>query len=142
MSAPRIYRLAIFRVIVFSLVCAIAAGTGQTIAQTDAPADPAADTAETAAAGDDLSVEQGRLADRYERLEQIITQLAELTAATDPYRAKLLREALAQARERDVAIRFDAVVHLLEDGRLATASRNQTELSRRSQLTVLLTWSW
>lgn len=113
-----------------ALLCEIACYSECAIAQTDSKDAP----------GGDLSVEQGRLADRYERLEQVITRLAELTAVNDPHRAKLLREALAQARERDVAVRFNAVVGLLGDDRLATASRNQGELTKdlRDMLQLLL----
>ena len=69
----------------FVLVC-IAANLGPTLGQ---EATPAAKP-ETPAAADDLSVEQARLADRYKRLEEVVGRLAELSASTDPRRAKLL----------------------------------------------------
>jgi hypothetical protein len=89
------------------------------------------------AAGDELSVEQARLADRFKRLEEVIGRLAELSASTDPRRAKLLREAIAQSREQDVNVRFEAVVKLLEEERLSAAATNQTELQK--ELDALLT---
>jgi hypothetical protein len=81
-------------------------------------------------AADQLSVEQARLADRFKRLEEVIGRLAELSAPTDPRRAKLLREAIAQSREQDVNTRFESIVKLLQDERLSAAATNQTELQK------------
>jgi hypothetical protein len=94
----------------------------------------------TPAASDQLSVDQGRLADRFKRLEEVIGRLAELSASSDPRRAKLLREAIAQSREQDINTRFESIVKLLQDERLAVASTNQTELQKEldSLLALLL----
>ncbi len=81
-------------------------------------------------AADQLSVDQARLADRFKRLEEVIGRLAELSAPTDPRRAKLLRDAIAQSREHDVNTRFESIVKLLQDERLSVASTNQTELQK------------
>lgn len=81
-------------------------------------------------ATDQLSVDEARLADRFKRLEEVIGRLAELSASTDPRRAKLLREAIAQSREQDVNTRFESIVKLLQDERLSAASTNQTELQK------------
>lgn len=94
------------------------------------PEQPAADPLKSAAPGDDLSVEQGRLADRYKRLEEVVGKLAELSASSDPRRAKLLREAIAQSREQDINVRFESVVKLLQDERLSAAAKNQTDLQK------------
>ncbi|HEY4233964.1 MAG TPA: hypothetical protein VGM76_11095 [Lacipirellulaceae bacterium] len=88
-------------------------------------------------AGDDLSIEQARLADRYERLETVLGRLAELSASSDPKRAKLLREAIAKSREQDVPHRFESIVSLLENERLAAAANRQTDL--QNELDGLLT---
>jgi hypothetical protein len=64
-------------------------------------------------ADDELSIEQARLADRFERLETVLGRLAELSASSDPKRAKLLREAVAKSREQDLQHRFEAIVSLL-----------------------------
>jgi hypothetical protein len=98
-------------------------------AKPDKPADPVAT--------DQLSIDQARLADRYKRLEEVVGRLAELSASTDPRRAKLLREAIAQSREQDINVRFESIVKLLQDERLAAASTNQTDLEK--QLDGLLT---
>ncbi len=109
----------------------------QPAAKSDAPA---AATPNAPLAGDDLSVEQARLADRYKRLEQVVGRLAEVSASSDPRRAKLLREAIAQSREEDVNVRFESVVKLLQDERLSAAATNQTELQKEldSLLSLLL----
>lgn len=83
---------------------------------------------ETPAATDELSVEQARVADRFARLETVLGRLAELSASTDPRRAKLLREAIAKSREQDLNQRFETIVALLEDERLSAAAGRQTEL--------------
>jgi hypothetical protein len=110
-------------------------------ADSAAPADkskPAADKPKSPA--DELSVDQARLADRFKRLEEVVGRLAELSASTDPRRAKLLREAIAQSREQDVNARFESIVKLLQDERLSAASTNQTELQKEldSLLNLLL----
>jgi hypothetical protein len=144
--APWCFGLSItFAVLVFAVD---GAAVGQEAAKgdqpaavlTDAPAvEPAAqDSAHSAT--DELSVEQARLADRYKRLEEVVGRLAELSAGTDPRRAKLLREAIAQSREQDINVRFESVVKLLQDERLSAASTNQSELQKELDglLTLLL----
>ncbi len=79
---------------------------------------------------DELSIEQARLADRFQRLETVLTRLAELSASTDPRRAKLLREAIAKSRERGLDERFETIVSLLESERLSAASGRQAELQK------------
>ena len=78
----------------------------------------------------DLSIEQARVADRFERLEQIAARLAELSASTEPHRAELLRQALAGAREAELDLRFEAVVRLLEQERFSAATQNQQVLDQ------------
>jgi len=99
-----------------------------------------ADEVEKPAAGDELSVEQARVADRFERLETVLARLAELSAGTDPRRAKVLREAIGRSREQALDERFEAIVSLLEDERLSAATGRQTELQKELDdlLTLLL----
>jgi hypothetical protein len=94
----------------------------------DESAPPSTDAAPTAV--DELPVEQARLADRFKRLEEVIGRLAELSASTDPRRAKLLRDAIAQSRDQDLNARFESIVKLLEDERLSTAATDQIELQK------------
>jgi hypothetical protein len=86
---------------------------------------------------DELSIEQARLADRFERLETVLGRLAELSASSDPKRAKLLRETVARSREQDLQHRFETIVSLLENERLAAAANKQTDL--QNELDGLLT---
>jgi hypothetical protein len=81
-------------------------------------------------AGDELSVDQARLADRFERLEIVLARLAELSSSTDPRRAKLLREAISRSREQGLDGRFESIVTLLEDERLSAASGRQSVLQK------------
>ena len=84
----------------------------------------------------ELPTAQAELARRYEKLEAAAARLAELSDASDPGRAQQLREAIRVGREQDIQTRFDSIVKLLEEERLAAAGRNQQELAR--QLEVLL----
>ncbi len=83
-----------------------------------------------------LSLEQQSLAARFERLEAVASKLAELAAASEPERAKQLREAIRQSREMGTRERFSTIVELLRNEQLSAASRDQSEL--QSQLQKLL----
>jgi len=96
----------------------------------DAPATTAADENAEALAGNELSIDQAKLADRYERLEIVLGRLAELSASTDPRRAKVLREAIARSREEGIEDRFETIVLLLEGERLSAAAGRQTDLQK------------
>jgi hypothetical protein len=91
---------------------------------------PPAAGQDAAAQGDELSIEQARLADRFERLEIVLGRLAELSVGTDPQRSRLLREAIAKSRDQSLNQRFEAIVTLLEDERLSAAAGRQTELQK------------
>lgn len=75
-----------------------------------------------------LTAKQSRLADRYDQLELLAGRLAELSRATQPRRARLLRELVAKSRERDIAGRFDGIITSLNDDSLGKASTAQAEL--------------
>ncbi|MDZ7615826.1 MAG: hypothetical protein U1E05_02415, partial [Patescibacteria group bacterium] len=64
---------------------------GSEPAPADASSEPAAATPDTGSA-QRLAVEQQRIADRFQRLEQVLLRMAELTAGADPQRAALLRK--------------------------------------------------
>jgi hypothetical protein len=99
-------------------------------AQEESVATPSPSAENAPTVSDELPVEQARLADRFKRLEEVVGRLAELSASTDPRRAKLLRDAIAQSREQDINVRFESIVSLLEDERLSAAATNQTELQK------------
>ncbi|MEM8864849.1 MAG: hypothetical protein AAGF31_04815 [Planctomycetota bacterium] len=84
----------------------------------------------------DLAAEQAELARKFDRLEALAKRIAELTEAEDPARAEQLRGAIRKSQELALPERFDTIVSLLEQERLAAASRDQATLA--SQLEVLL----
>lgn len=142
--------LASYAVALFSLLLVSSSFAQETEAESPAPSAeapaeiPPATTNDGAAKQADndaeLSVEQARLADRFKRLEEVIGRLAELSASSDPRRAKLLRDAIAQSRDQDLSVRFESIVKLLEEERLSAATNNQTQLQKELDglLTLLL----
>jgi len=66
--------------------------------------------------------------------------MAELSAATDPRRAALLKKAVAQSKEQLISVRFERLVELLGQEQLAKALENQAELDQelRALLELLL----
>lgn len=90
-------------------------------------ADPAAPAA-AATSGEGLDTVEARLAERYDRLELLAARLAEVSGGTQPRRAELLRQLVAQGRERDVHGQFDAVVAALADDSYSSAADGQAKL--------------
>src|SRR3954447_24135851 len=93
-------------------------------------ADPAAKSAEAAADENPLTLEQRQIADRFKELEKLLLRMAELTAPSDPRRAALLRQAVAQSKKRDIDHQFDELLDLLRQQRLATVVKGQGELQQ------------
>jgi hypothetical protein len=120
------FRLCVSSALLVALCGFVRTGWSQEVPVRQPPAVGSA----TPGASDELSVEQARLADRYKRLEDVVGRLAELSASTDPRRARLLREAIAQSREQDINVRFAKIVSFLEEERLSAAASNQTELQQ------------
>jgi hypothetical protein len=129
LAALRLGESSFFIICVFVLSAA-AVAQEEVKLETNPSAVPEAAKPENPAGNDQLAVDQARLADRFKRLEEVVGRLAELSASSDPRRAKLLREAIAQSREQDLNVRFESVVKLLQDERLAAAATNQTELQK------------
>ena len=77
---------------------------------------------------DSLPNSQKRVAEKYNRLELLAGRLAELSRATQPRRAKLLRELIVKSRERDVPGQFEQIIGALRNDRLASAVERQSEL--------------
>ena len=59
--------------------------------------------------------EQSTIAEQYRRFEAVLLRMAELTAATDPRRAALLRQAVEQSKNRAINDRFDSIVKFLQE---------------------------
>ncbi len=87
-----------------------------------------------------LSLEQQRLASRFERLEAVAARLAELAQSSEPERAEQLRRTIKASREKGINERFQSIVELLESERLSAAARDQTQLQAELEqlLQVLL----
>jgi hypothetical protein len=92
----------------------------------------AADTRadESAAPGNPLSVRQQQVRARFAELEKLLLRMAELTAPTDPARAALLRQAVAQSKQRDIDHQFEELVRLLGEERLSLAVKGQGDVQR------------
>src|ERR1700677_1833455 len=65
-----------------------------------------------------LATEQRQVLDRFSELEKKLLRMAELTAATDPHRAALLRKAVAQSKQQGIESQLAQLVELLEQERL------------------------
>jgi murein DD-endopeptidase MepM/ murein hydrolase activator NlpD len=88
----------------------------------------------------ELASTEKSLADQFDRLELLAGRLAELSKATQPRRAELLQQLVAQSREKDVPGRFEEIVAALEKDDLGTAATGQTSLHAdlRAMLELLL----
>jgi hypothetical protein len=93
----------------------------------EAPSE-SAEAAQAEAAENSLTAEQRLVADRFRELEKLLLRMAELTAPTDPKRAALLRQAVAQSKQRDIDQQFQTLVELLKQERLAAVVKSQTEV--------------
>src|SRR5688500_5926891 len=115
-------------IVALSMVGGSPRGTSAQDAAVEPQEDSAARQSTGAVSDGDLSVAQAQLADRWDRLEQVAARLAELSASSDPHRADLLRKAIAQAREKEVHLRFEAIVDHLNKERYNVATKNQEAL--------------
>jgi hypothetical protein len=77
-----------------------------------------------------LPEKQRSVSDRYAQLEQIILRMSEVSAATNPKRAELLRKVLSASKDRLVSPRLDDVVRTLEQKRLTDAISAQTGIEK------------
>jgi hypothetical protein len=109
----------------------------------EVPAEEATDETPdaNATAEAELALQQGRIADKYARLEQLMLRMAEIDGAANPQRAKLLRQAVGQSKEQLTRLRMEAIVKQLGAKQYQTAVENQKQ-SRddlKSLLELLLT---
>src|SRR6202012_5273015 len=79
---------------------------------------------ETAASSAELPLAQEQVLKKYQRFEEVLLRMSELTAASDPKRAALLRKAVAQSKDRLIGVQFDRLVNLIKKDQLATAVTN------------------
>ena len=81
-----------------------------------------------------LTLEQERLASRFERLEAVAARLAELAEQSEPEHAEQLRRTIKASREKGIAERFVTIVELLKTERLSAAAHDQQELQAELEL--------
>ncbi|MGI9427686.1 MAG: hypothetical protein ACR2NM_03430 [Bythopirellula sp.] len=112
------------------LGCLVLLGGSAALAQSNVAGNPLrqGQTEREQTDGESLTTAQARLADRYDQLELLAGRLAELSRATQPRRARLLRQLVAKSRERDIAGRFDGIVAALQSESLGKASKSQGQL--------------
>ena len=79
-------------------------------------------------AAEKLALQEQRIAENYQHLEDVLLRMAELSAADDPRRAVLLKKAVAQSKEQLIAVRLDRLVDLLDKDQLSKALESQTEV--------------
>jgi hypothetical protein len=72
-----------------------------------------------------LWVDQEQIATKYKRFEEVLMRMAELTAATDPKRAALLRKAVADSKGNMIGLQLDELTKLLKQDQLSKAVSNQ-----------------
>jgi hypothetical protein len=77
---------------------------------------------------DELSLAQEQIRAKYQRFEQVLLRMSELTAASDPNRAALLRKAVGQSKEKLIGLQFERLVEVLKQERLANAVTQQNTL--------------
>ncbi|HTN77653.1 MAG TPA: hypothetical protein VL096_20490 [Pirellulaceae bacterium] len=84
----------------------------------------------------ELALRQGRIADKYARLEQLMLKMAEIDGAANPKRAELLKQAVQQSKEKLTRSQLDAVVKLLDQQKLKRAVDGQSQAT--SEMKALL----
>ena len=79
---------------VVACLCFCATSSAQNDAKPEAPG------VSSPSSSDELALDQGRVADKYAKLEQLMLKMAELEGQTNPKRAQLLTRAVEQSKER------------------------------------------
>ncbi len=77
---------------------------------------------------DQLTLQQGLVADRYAKLEKLLDDMARIEGVTNPQRAALLLNALRQSKENLTAVKLDSLVRLIGQEQLNRALENQREV--------------
>jgi len=75
-----------------------------------------------------LAERQRQVAKNYEKLEQILLRMSELSAASDPRRAALVLKAVAESKERLIDVQFASLVDQLSKDELAKVLEGQEKL--------------
>ncbi len=113
-------QLAVLRRVSMMAACLVITLCSVVPAQTDEAPAGEADAAEPSRI---LVLEQGRLADRFGRLEELLLRRAEVMAAEDPELADLLRKAVGESKRQQLTGEFEAIVRLLQEDRANSYQR-------------------
>ena len=91
-------------------------------------------------ASDKLGLQQQQIADNFQRLQDLLLRMAELSEMTDPRRAALLKRVVQKSEQQLVGVQFESLVELLKGDRLSRAIENQDNLQQdlRALLELLL----
>lgn len=92
------------------------------------------------ASSDNLSVEEQRIVEKYKHLEEVMLQMAELSAQSDSRRASLLKKVISQSKDQLISVRIERLVEFLKKDQLSKAIENQSALDQdlRNLLDILL----
>ncbi|OHB70716.1 MAG: hypothetical protein A2V70_17080 [Planctomycetes bacterium RBG_13_63_9] len=90
-------------------------------------ADPASQVPEPDPA-EKLSIEQQQILEKFRHFERVLLRMAELSEATDPRRAALLKRAAQQSGDQRIGMQFERLVELLQKDQLARAIESQADL--------------
>ena len=85
---------------------------------------------------DELTLKQSQLADKYQKLEDLIFNMADFEARENPQRAALLKEAYRQSKDRLTLSALNSVVESLERNSLKKAVETQETV--KGDLSALL----
>jgi hypothetical protein len=78
----------------------------------------------------DLPLAQSQVGQKYQRFEEVLLRMSELTAGSDPRRASLLRKAVARSKDLSIGPQLEEVAGLLKQEQLATALKTQQDIER------------
>ena len=82
---------------------------------------------------DQLTVQQGVVADKYGKLEKLLEDMARIEAVSNPKRAALLMQVLKQSKENLTAAKLNSIVKLLSQEQLKRALENQQDVRKDLQ---------
>jgi hypothetical protein len=112
----------------FSLVCASNAWSQEAQPATADADKKQAENAPTEL--DEIALEQGQLADKYRRLEELIFKMADFEAAANPRRSALLRQAYKQSKDRLTASQLATISRLLNQQQFKRALDGQDAVQK------------
>jgi hypothetical protein len=120
------------RSLLLALVCGLL--TAVVCFRAAAQDDPASD--DLAGNRAKVALDQERVKIKFRELQNKLEHLAEITAATDPVRAELLKKVLKQGRDEEIEEQLTKLVAMLREERLGAAESSQKEV--REDLAKLL----